>query len=107
MPFRYSETCIKWPLNFCGLSKQVVSHDRENKHDFVKTVPDKCWNLCVFNNTGSSYTGSTVLPLIWVNLPICNQSTDNLTDLGEGYIYKQMAQIDINDEPFIFYLINP
>ena len=29
----------------------MVSHDRENKHDFVKTVPDKCWNLCVFSKT--------------------------------------------------------
>ena len=29
----------------------MVSHDRENKHDFVKTVPDKCWNLYVFSKT--------------------------------------------------------
>ena len=47
---------ILWNLykattKFCGLSRQVVSHDTENKHDFVKTVPDKCWNLCVFDKT--------------------------------------------------------
>ena len=33
----------QWHLNkgvtrFCGLSSQVVFHDRENKHDFLKTV---------------------------------------------------------------------
>ena len=38
---------IQWNLykattKFCGLSREVVSHDRENKHDFVKAVPDKC-----------------------------------------------------------------
>ena len=47
---------VQWDLykattKFCGLSRQVVSHDRENKHDFVKTAPDKCWNLCDFSKT--------------------------------------------------------
>ena len=31
---------------FCGLSMQVVSHGRENKHDFEMTVPGKWW-MCV------------------------------------------------------------
>ena len=39
----------------------MVFHDRENKHDFVKTVPGKWWNLCVFSKPSRShYTGSTV-----------------------------------------------
>ena len=47
---------IQWNLykvttKFCGLSRQVVFHDRENKHDFVKTAPGKWWNLCVFSKT--------------------------------------------------------
>ena len=32
--YGYSEMCIK------GLPRQVVFHDRENQHDFVKTVPE-------------------------------------------------------------------
>ena len=39
----------------------MVSQDRENKHDFAKTVPDKCWNLFVFffvRLPQSYYTGS-------------------------------------------------
>ena len=37
---------LQWNLykattRFHGLSRQVVFHDRENKHDFVKTVPGK------------------------------------------------------------------
>ena len=47
---------LQWSLykvtsKFCCLSRQVVSHDRDNKHDFVKTVPGKCWNLCVVGKT--------------------------------------------------------
>ena len=47
---------LRWNLykattKLCGLSRQVVSHDRENKHAFLKTVLDKCWHLCVFNKT--------------------------------------------------------
>ena len=53
---RPRSTEIHWNLyeattTFCGLSRQVVFHDRENKHDFVKTVPGKLWNLCVFSRT--------------------------------------------------------
>ena len=57
---------IQWKLykmttKFCDLSKQMVLHGRENKHDFVKTVPGKWWNLCVFSKTSRShYAGSTV-----------------------------------------------
>ena len=29
----------KTTTKFCGLSRQVVFNDMENKHDFVKTVP--------------------------------------------------------------------
>ena len=44
-----------------GLSTQVVSNDKENKHDFVKTMPDKCWNVCVLVRLPYSYyTGFTV-----------------------------------------------
>ena len=37
---------VQWNLyktttELCGLSIQVVFHDRENKHDFVKTMPGK------------------------------------------------------------------
>ena len=45
------QACYKATTKFYGLWRQVVSHDRENKHDFVKIVPDKCWNLCVFSKT--------------------------------------------------------
>ena len=40
----YSETCINLynaTTKFCGLSEQVVFHDRENKYNYVKTVQDK------------------------------------------------------------------
>ena len=36
---------------FSGLSKQVVFHGRENKHDFVKNVPGNWWNLYDFGKT--------------------------------------------------------
>ena len=40
----------------------MVFHDRESKHDFVKTVPGKWQTLCVFCKTSlSHYTGFTVL----------------------------------------------
>ena len=47
---------IQWNLykattKFCGLSRQVLFHDSENKYDFVKSVPGKRWNLCVFSKT--------------------------------------------------------
>ena len=49
-----SSECVllQWNLykattKFCGLTRHVVYHDRENKHDFVKTVPGKWWNLRV------------------------------------------------------------
>ena len=47
---------IQWNLykatnKFCGLSRQVVFRHRENKHDFVETMPSKWWNLCVFSRT--------------------------------------------------------
>ena len=47
---------VQWNLykataEFCGLSRQVVFLGREDKHDFIKTVPDKWQNLCVFSKT--------------------------------------------------------
>ena len=45
-----SKTCIKRSLNFV-VFQDGVFHDREDKHDFVKTVPGKWWNLCVFGKT--------------------------------------------------------
>ena len=61
---------LQWNLyeattKFCGLSRQVVSHDSENKHDFVKTVPDKCWNLCVFSKTYTVFNIQVPLCLYW------------------------------------------
>ena len=41
----------KVSTKFCGFSRQVVFHDRENEHHFVKTVPGKWSNLCVFSKT--------------------------------------------------------
>ena len=61
----HRNSLLQWNLykattKFCGLSRQVAFHIRENKHDFVKTVPGKWWNWCVFNVTSPShYTGST------------------------------------------------
>ena len=48
----YVADLLQWNLynattKFCGLSEQVVSHDRKNKHDFVKSLPDKSWNLYI------------------------------------------------------------
>ena len=51
---------------FCGPSRQVVFHDRENKHDFVKNMPCKRWNLCVCTKTSLVsfyYTSSIALKL--------------------------------------------
>ena len=48
---KYSETCIKRPLSV------AVSQDRWSVTTgiinmiFLKTLPDKCWNLCVFSKT--------------------------------------------------------
>ena len=46
--FQYKDVVlsVEWNLDkatteLCGLSMQVVFHDRENKHDIVKTVPGK------------------------------------------------------------------
>ena len=41
----FSWLIIQWNLyeatnQFCGLSEQVVFHHRQNKNDFVKSVPD-------------------------------------------------------------------
>ena len=61
----YCHWQIQWTLyktttRFCGLSRQVVYHDRENKDDFVKnvTVPGKlhqlysCVCVCVCRGVG-------------------------------------------------------
>ena len=52
----YRAYTVQWNLfktitRFYGLSIQVVFQHRENKHDSVKTVPDKLQNLCVFSKT--------------------------------------------------------
>ena len=58
---------LQWNLykatnKLCGLSRQVVSDNMENKHDILKTVPGKWQNLCAFSKTSQShYTGSAVL----------------------------------------------
>ena len=46
----YSETCIKQLPNFVVFQDcEVVFHNRENKHDIVRTLPGKWWTLCVFS----------------------------------------------------------
>ena len=47
----YKCNLYKATTKCCGLSRQVVSHDKENKHDFEKAVLDKWYILCVFINT--------------------------------------------------------
>ena len=41
----------KVTTKICGLSRQVVFHDRDDKHDFVKTAPEK--DPCVISETSS------------------------------------------------------
>ena len=69
---------LQWNLyestnTLCGLSRQVVSHDREDKHDFLKIVPNKNVEIFVFFSQTSPvllnrfhlprsyYRGSTLL----------------------------------------------
>ena len=47
---------MQWNLykattKFCGLSRQVVFHDREKKTWLCKDVPGIWWNVCVFSKT--------------------------------------------------------
>ena len=47
---------VPWNLykattKFFSLSKLAVFHGREDKHDFVKTVPGKLKNACCFIKT--------------------------------------------------------
>ena len=49
----WSVKIIQWCLlkaftKCCGLSRQMVFHDRQNKHDFVKKLLSKWWNMCGF-----------------------------------------------------------
>ena len=48
-----------------NLLRQLVFHDRENKHDSVNTMPDKWWNLCSFTNTFPVSFLSDRLYCIW------------------------------------------
>ena len=49
---------------FCGISRQMVFHDRENKHDYAKTVPGKFKRNCVLVTFPQShYTGFTVFSI--------------------------------------------
>ena len=52
---------------FYGLSRQVVFHDTENKHNFMKTVLDKLQNICVFIKTS----------LVSLYRFYCNNNDDN------------------------------
>ena len=87
-----SETCIKRPLNFWSfwVLRQVVSPDRDNKHDFVKTVTDKWWNLCVLVRLPrSNYTGSIsyhIIPLyLWHDMPYRNHNLISYRRMTIGY----------------------
>ena len=66
---------MQWNLykattKFCSLSRQVVFHDKENKHDFVKTVPGKLCILCVFSKTSlvSLYRFHCICMPYWISL---------------------------------------
>ena len=77
----YKVTC-----KFCGLSRQVVFHGRENKYDFVKTLLGKWWNLCVFSKifpvslyrfhrtvvNWYSMFASSNLALVWLTVCYCS-----------------------------------
>ena len=61
-----SGTYIQWNLykattKFCGLLRQVVFQDRENKHDFVKTAKQMMKLVFLVRLSLSHYTDSTVL----------------------------------------------
>ena len=48
---KYTKRNYKTTAGLYDLSRQVVFHYRENKHDFVKTMPVKCQTLCFFIKT--------------------------------------------------------
>ena len=54
-PCESSAVILQWNLHkatiFCRLSSQVVFHDRDDKHGFVKTVPGKLQNVYAFDKT--------------------------------------------------------
>ena len=68
---------IQWHLykattKFCGLSRQVVFHDRENEHDFVKPCQESDeMYVFILKLSWSLYTGpgaiGTLPTKIWVS----------------------------------------
>ena len=58
MVYTVKKNLYKATTKFCGLSRQVVFHDREIEHDFLKTMQHNWWNLCDFSKTSlvSLYT---------------------------------------------------
>ena len=54
--YRQQLWSIQWNLykvttELSGISRQVVFHNREDKHDFGKTLVAKWWDWCVFSKT--------------------------------------------------------
>ena len=59
--FKYQWNVYKATAKFCFLPRQVVTHEKENKHDFVKTVRNKWLHLWILVRLPQFYhTGSTV-----------------------------------------------
>ena len=81
---------IQWNLykattKFCGLLRQVSFHDRENKHDFVKIVPGKWWNLCVFSKTSMAVRGNKIFGALAPKQMFLIYSIQNSTRPGQFF----------------------
>ena len=84
----------------------MVSHGRENKHDFVKTVPDKCWNLLCFSRTSRSYyTGSTAYVKWWKYIISVLQLYISFTSLVVKL--HQMISLFLNSQTWNIYTWAP
>ena len=80
-----SDHWILWSLKAGVLSWQ----GGENKHDFVKTVPGKWWNLCVLVRLSlSPYTGSTVCVCVYVYVYV--------------YVYMSMEWVIVGSDNGLF-----
>ena len=82
---------LQWNLytattKFCGLSRQVVSQDRENKHDFVKTAREVLKFMCFSKASPVSlYRFHCIAPiftifwnLFWGHIQRNDMAADNL-----------------------------
>ena len=86
-------TILQWNLykattELCGLSRQVVFHSRENKHDFVKTVPGKWQNLCVFSKTSPV----SLHRFHWSNITALHKNKHHDTSMKPLLIFQHIVQ---------------